>query len=500
MAFLRFPPFPQPADGTTIVPFAGFKERGIKKYCGAQNPEVDMLGIPTVAIGGPKWDRDMDVCKTRSLFQDHVGPKFVRAKPAQMSREWYKEWEASEADRHAYTSFDATISPQDRLMDAAQAFYKSRRDAWPAVENKTSILDMWMQFQLFSGIRYEPPIWERTDQPKQHDESDEDDEPRPQPQRRVVHHTPYAIWGPPPQLDSDDAVRALCAAAHRRRFARLERFVADPACGAAAFLSAYMADQAFVLYRHLLDGTPQLLRFFFVFVLREGVFREPGLRAGFERAVGVAERAFVELPATGAIAHALPDGFGKGCREAFPVAPADPVDALDELMRGGAVLAEDIDPDSWGPADGWEGAPTGSWDQETDYLAKALGELATEFSSSHARGPAERSMRRIASVLGPDASLLGGRVSRVVLSPWPDYHPHDAADPMGERIYNRPEGDLACADEDITILVEPSAAAKLVVGMGIGGRWVQLDGAGQAAGYWFVEEMKKCIPGYYTAC
>ncbi|KAL1716967.1 hypothetical protein EV715DRAFT_204104 [Schizophyllum commune] len=502
---LRFPPFPQPPEGRTIIPFSQFKERGIKRNCGEANPEIDILGIPTVAIGGPKWDREMDECKTRSLFQKHTGVRVPRTRPAHMSREWYKEWEATEASRRVYTSFDTTISPQDRFLDASQAFYNTRRNLWPAVENKTSIYDMWMQVGIFTGLRYAPPIWQRTDQPEPED-SDSDAEAPPKFKKRV-HHLPYAVWGEPTKVSSDEEVQALIAGAKRRKVEKLDAFLADPARGTAVFLSSHMIDQAFIYYKHLLDGTPQLLRFFYEFVLRENVFREPELRAGFERAVEVTKRAFIDLPATSVLSHILPDRFGDSCKRLFALPAADPVDVLDELMKGGAVLTEDIDVDQWDATDDWEGTPSAGREPEPDPLPEILGdELAKKLPSSYMRGSSESSMRRIVSVDASSPSVFGGRLARVVLSPWPNYHPYDPTDPTdnaGERMYNTPEveGDTNRVDEDITVLVEPSIADKLIVGMGIGGKWVNVvptDGV-NTEGFWFVEEMKKAIPSYYTA-
>ena len=322
-----------------------------------------------------------------------------------------------------------------------------------------------------------------------------------------MHHLPYAVWGEPTKVSSDEEVQALIAGAKRRKVEKLDAFLADPAHGTAVFLSSHMIDQAFIYYKHLLDGTPQLLRFFYEFVLRENVFREPELRTGFERAVEVTKRAFIDLPATSVLSHILPDRFGEGCKRVFAPPAADPVDVLDELMKGGAVLTEDIDVDQWDATDDWEGTPPTAREPEPDPLPEILGdELAKELPSSYRRGSSESSMRRIVSVDAPSPSVFGGRLARVVLSPWSNYHPYDPTDTtdnVGERMYNTPEveGDTNRVDEDITVLVEPSIADKLIVGMGIGGKWVNVvptDGAG-LEGFWFVEEMKKAIPSYYTA-
>ncbi|TRM67462.1 hypothetical protein BD626DRAFT_554623 [Schizophyllum amplum] len=508
---LRFPPFPRPPSGVSITPFAEFKERGIKKHCGLNNPEIDTEGIRTVAIRIADYDRDRDYCKTRSIFQQetpHIKRTFTR--PPAMSKEWWNEWKVEEPKRRVYRSYDVSIDPSNRLTDASREFSESRRHVWPPMHNKTSIRDMWVQFCLFSGLQFEHPIWQRTDRPAPPDDDDDSDpenqspQAADQPKKRVIMHMPYAVWGEPQKVDSDEAVRALYDAASDRRVKTLASFVTDPAHGTAVFLSSHMIDQAFIFYNHLLDGTPRLLRFFYDFILRNNVFREPKLRSGFERAIEVADRAFVELPATAALARALPDKFSVGCTKAFPQPTADPVDAINVLLKGGAVLAEDISADEWGPTDGWDGPSTAQWDsQETDYLAEILGdEAACDLQLSYTRGTTERSMRRIADVKPPVASAFAGRLARVELAPWPDYHPFDPADNIGERIYSRPEvdGNAACATKDIVLLVEPAVADRLIVGMGIGGTWVQLvpTDSTQGADYWYVEAMKKSIPSYYT--
>jgi hypothetical protein len=58
---LKFPPFPPVPEGTTILPFASFKEKGIQIAPSHSGEEVDGLGIPTVELRVP---HDTDECKT----------------------------------------------------------------------------------------------------------------------------------------------------------------------------------------------------------------------------------------------------------------------------------------------------------------------------------------------------------------------------------------------------------------------------------------------------
>ena len=167
-------------------------------------------------------------------------------------------------------------------------------------------------------------------------------------------------------------------------------------------------------------------------------------------------------------------------------------------------------------------------------------------------GIAERSLRKVTSVLKPGEGRSGGggggkwrgveeelvkRFARVVLEPWLDWGSEGIAPefktPMlvgGGTLSSLDSTKTKEGDEngksthdplkdDITILVEPSVANSLSVGMGMAGTWVQMiplksdyfgddggsrgRGGGAKAGrkeqrFWYVEELSLAIPSFWT--
>ena len=153
-------------------------------------------------------------------------------------------------------------------------------------------------------------------------------------------------------------------------------------------------------------------------------------------------------------------------------------------------------------------------------------------------GIAERSLRRITSVLKPGEGSGGERrgveeelvkrLTRVVLGPWSDWDDGGVAPEFktptlvgGDTLSSKKGGESEHdpLEDDITILVESNVAYSLIVGMGVAGTWVQLiplrsgsnygradDGGGSRAGttgrkeqsFWYVEELFMAIPSFWT--
>ena len=98
LGFLTFPPFPKNPEGVTIMPFKEFKEGGICIEAGADEAEVDTLGIPTVPI---RSRHNTDQCKTktkRKAGEDGKGKKGKKGKIIEQ-RLWWEQWEDAEAIR-----------------------------------------------------------------------------------------------------------------------------------------------------------------------------------------------------------------------------------------------------------------------------------------------------------------------------------------------------------------------------------------------------------------
>ena len=93
-SFLTFPPFPE-AEGP-IMPFKEFKEGGICVEAGADEAEVDTLGIPTVSI---RTRHNTDHCKTKTKRKAEMrSKKGKKSKPIEQ-RLWWEQWNDAEALR-----------------------------------------------------------------------------------------------------------------------------------------------------------------------------------------------------------------------------------------------------------------------------------------------------------------------------------------------------------------------------------------------------------------
>jgi hypothetical protein len=87
-----FPPFPSAPEGVKIIPFADFKESGIRRHS-VDGKEVDGLGIATIEL---TKKHNTDKCKSdarRIAVQSGVGA---------IPKVWYEVWEETEDSRRAY--------------------------------------------------------------------------------------------------------------------------------------------------------------------------------------------------------------------------------------------------------------------------------------------------------------------------------------------------------------------------------------------------------------
>ena len=93
--FFTFPPFPTVPEGVTIMPFKEFKEGGICIEAGADEEEVDTLGIPTVPI---HKRHDIDQCKTNAK-RKRKAEKVKAKKTPVVQKLWWEQWDDTEASR-----------------------------------------------------------------------------------------------------------------------------------------------------------------------------------------------------------------------------------------------------------------------------------------------------------------------------------------------------------------------------------------------------------------
>ncbi|KAH9947216.1 hypothetical protein B0H21DRAFT_360452 [Amylocystis lapponica] len=210
--------------------------------------------------------------------------------------------------------------------------------------------------------------------------------------------------------------------------------------------------------------------------------------------------------------------------------------------------------DSWGDADAvntWMAEP------ESHPLMRLLGLTALPFT--HTTGVVEKSTRRIVSVTAATQAKsgkkkkgrgvaelveeeLGARLARMVLAPWATFDENEHSDVNRPLILPDSRGavvmdgipDVSATREtgaastlpahtplkdEITVLVDPAVADKLIVGMGLGATWVQIvrqastdpseastekkkrggyGEAGEPTKFWYMEHLVATLPGFHT--
>lgn len=112
--FIKFPPFPEPPPGVTIMPFKDFKPRGIQlfsepKKCGhdaadEEDAELDALGIPTVEL---RVKHATDECKSSSRKRRKKKKAAVIEAVPVKKLPWYEEWEEGEDLRVTRVRYDS---------------------------------------------------------------------------------------------------------------------------------------------------------------------------------------------------------------------------------------------------------------------------------------------------------------------------------------------------------------------------------------------------------
>ena len=402
------------------------------------------------------------------------------------------------------------------------------------------------------------PIWNRTDKPSI--DSDEEELARNDPDYEadkvgVNHKTSdsrpfsnafrarpaYDIYDKTPvDVDSDEKVRELLAAERDRAESRMLEFIENPAKFVQIFLSSYMFQQALAWYDKNLVNAPRLLLFYIKFILNNHVFPEGSYHRGFEKTFEVIRIAQKELILTSKLSKALPDAFNLGCRECFIPSPnvvSGPswekeaeesvkatlgIEQIQIIDSDSVPLKTDIDIDSdldedWSTATkAWASSATADQrDPEvwfsTHFLMSLPSVGPTTFPLTHTTGVREVSVRRIKRVIPPLShsteegveSVLKTSFYRVVLSPWTGWEDSYERIHDQPRILSAPEGSKHDSlSSDITILVQASVVEYLIVGMGIGGTWVELvrtasSDVGQRL--WYCEVVNRVLTSYHVA-
>lgn len=382
--FIRFPPWPSPPPGVTLIPFSDWakKEVGIKLTC--PNPdgiEVDGLDIPTVALEHP---HATDKCKTDAFREDgEDAPKAKRRKiktsamNGDLKREWWQIWADEEAGK--FTGHYNPKTPAiDRLCQAATDFRASR--TWPPGEpRQLSPTNLFNQFGVFIGLQAIIPTWIRAERRKaeealkgfkdmversgQNGTQDDDDESESDEGDHLSAAAPVGLQNgkhdddqiavDPPRTQEDEAEAAAIQEEIERKDDRLWAFLNDPETVVKMFLSSYMRKEGLVWADSNLSITPRLLFFFLRYILRNKLL--PEYEAGLKKALAVVECAQVELPRTSEVAKIIPcevslalrDQYGSKAAQFKPIIIEDEEQEIGKLSNGNIDL-DGLDDGPWG--------------------------------------------------------------------------------------------------------------------------------------------------------
>lgn len=181
----------------------------------------------------------------------------------------------------------------------------------------------------------------------------------------------------------------------------------------------------------------------------------------------------------------------------------------------------------WGiNPDGSSGATWGAPEKKS--VETVLG--PTSLGSTHTTGIVETSTRRVSAIILPTISSetpsseaekveaqLESKLGKVVMVPWIGWDKYDKTDDSLPSINPKSRGSVVRQGEErklgahdpmqdeIIMIAEPDAVKTIIVGMGLGGTWVQIarsDANGEpiAGGknMWYLENLRQMIPSYYT--
>nr|GAT52636.1 predicted protein [Mycena chlorophos] len=468
-------PFPSIPAGVEILPFADFKECGIRMPVRASEAdcaseqhddgvERDAHGIPTIPL---RAKHDTDVSKT--IPNKKRTPREWAASRPNFRKEWWLDWAEGE-DLRSHGPYSVEQRPVDRLHQAASDFQKYRK--FPPYATKVQY--MWDQFRIFAGLLGTTPIWHNvSENPKLNDDEDgedgvasdfDDEQPSPSQNHPQRNHTrfaprarpraPYTHFGQRPTIvHNNDEVKALLDGARAEKEGRVRAFLADPGKNVGVFLSSYMRNEGLAWEdRHLINA-PHLLRFFIHYLLRNAVFvTEPEIEQSLRACLPLIEQALLELPRTATVGRMLPeaDGLAGVCWELWgrqPAGVAVHLDADGVKKKEGIEELRDLKPEDneHEPDPSSFTIPTATATTESDAWAPSASPSAslfaklgpTAFPLTHEPGVVERSVRRVAEVLPPktnsgmsyqpsaatavEISFLddeGLGMWRVVLDPW----------------------------------------------------------------------------------
>ncbi|KAG9317873.1 hypothetical protein JVU11DRAFT_2101 [Chiua virens] len=320
--YYKFPPFPEPPPGVTIMPFKDFKARGIQLFSESrkgddvadeEDAELDALGIPTVEL---RVKHSTDECKSSSRKKRKKKKTTVVEAVPVKKLQWYEEWEEGEDLRVTKVRYDSNTSPVDRFYQAAFDFRTGR--PWPPIA--LGLNNLWDQFRSFTGLLISPSVFRKASGRKEaraespdfesddQDDLDTNGDSRPSKRQRSgegLDDDDESLVDDPHKLDEDS------------REEKVINFLSDPEKAARIFFSSFMRERGLIWTERHLHNAPRLIAFFLAFVLRNRVLPEPAYQRGLKKALEIIEWAKKELPLTHTVGQSIPDAFNNACREFF---------------------------------------------------------------------------------------------------------------------------------------------------------------------------------------
>lgn len=123
LPFIRFPPFPNPPEGVTIMPFKDFKPRGIQLFAQLkrsqdgdedEDVELDGMGIPTLEL---RVKHTTDECKSnkRKKRKKKHALNATPGAPVKKSP-WYEEWEEGEDLRVTQGNYSTLVPSTTHVL------------------------------------------------------------------------------------------------------------------------------------------------------------------------------------------------------------------------------------------------------------------------------------------------------------------------------------------------------------------------------------------------
>lgn len=366
----QFPPFPFPPLNASILPFSQFSPQG---YAHVSAPNGDTIEVdafaqlPTLKIDTEEEAIKKKKEKKRRRCAGRCADESGKVVP------WWEEWEMGEEQRGLSFDLVGGMSYRDRIHLAAEDFRLGR--TWPA----QGVRPIWDRFRLYIGLLSSMPVYCRAKAQKGNPTIpyDRDDAEEVEGEIPKAHQTHT-----PSQVSMSDATYALTSTVQdtleqgfqpgkstllnfddptSTERVRLDAFITSISKGTKIFLSSYLRETGLIWTESNLFVAPMLLRFFFKFLKRTGVFWDSEERMGqeVENAIRIAEKAVVELPITARLGRAVPgkveSGFvglwGRKCTGVSMTVTSgagdSPSPETDETIRVDSVDTTTKDDDSW---------------------------------------------------------------------------------------------------------------------------------------------------------